>query len=74
LIQRVDAGSSRSTVMTGMPCLFLVVLIFSGVGWTFFETSPRGWWTVFISGPSRPSRIPCGIASGETGTTGSPVG
>ena len=27
LIQRVDAGSSKSTVMTGMPCLFLVAVI-----------------------------------------------
>ena len=27
LIQRVDAGSSKSTVMTGMPCLFLVLVI-----------------------------------------------
>jgi hypothetical protein len=24
LIQRVDAGSSQSTVMTGMPCLFWI--------------------------------------------------
>lgn len=27
LIQRVDAGSFKSTVMTGMPCLFLVAVI-----------------------------------------------